>query len=204
VLIDYLKIALSIAHYHALGFKRVEAPWWVPREFVMLTKPSHVPESALYLIERNSKCLVASAEQSFLYMANQGMLPPGRYQATTPCFREEVQDQLRRKYFIKNELIITDKVDQIELESVIGSAVAFFATQVPLPTLLQVVPTTDGFDIEYDGIELGSYGIRSVPFLTWIFATACAEPRLSRAIAFSEFKKFGAQSNSQKNNESPE
>ncbi|NJO48259.1 MAG: hypothetical protein HC840_00925 [Leptolyngbyaceae cyanobacterium RM2_2_4] len=46
------------------------------------------------------------AEQSFLYMANQGMLPPGKYQAVSPCFRDEVQGPGRRKFFMKTSLSI--------------------------------------------------------------------------------------------------
>jgi hypothetical protein len=34
-------------------------------------------------------------------------------------------------------------------------------------------------DIEFAGIELGSYGIRSCDFLDWVYGTGVAEPRLS-------------------------
>jgi len=33
-----------------------------------------------------------------------------------------------------------------------------------------------------EGYELGSYGIRECEFLTWIYGTACAEPRTSKLI----------------------
>lgn len=33
--------------------------------------------------------------------------------------------------------------------------------------------------LEYNGYELGLYGIRSSEFLDWIYATGCAEPRMS-------------------------
>lgn len=187
--IDYKKISDAIDFYENLGFKRVEAPWWVPKEIMNITKPKDSPEGSEYFLSKNNKCLVASAEQSFLYMANQGMLPPGKYQATTPCFREEIQGPMKRKYFIKNELIITDSPDPVNLLLVIDQALSFFKTQVPDASQLRIIKIDDTFDIEYDGIELGSYGIRETSFLKWVYATGCAEPRLSRAIQKSEFKK---------------
>jgi len=35
---------------------------------------------------------------------------------------------------------------------------------------------------DYNGVELGSYGIRECKFLKWIYGTGCAEPRLSQVI----------------------
>lgn len=179
--IDYKKISDSINFYDLHGFKRVEAPWWVPMEIMAITAPKG-KEGGDYYLPKNNKCLVASAEQSFLYLANQGLLPKGRYQATSPCFRDETQGPMRRKFFIKNELIITDVVNEEILHKTIELALNFFKTIVPNPDLLQIFEDNSGFDIEYGGIELGSYGIRSCSFLDWIYATGCAEPRLSRAI----------------------
>ena len=182
MLIDYRKIADSIDFFEKLGYQRVEAPWWVPPQIIEITRPEGYTEANDYYLAKNSKCLVASAEQSFLYMANQGLLPKGKYQATTPCFREEVQGPLKRKYFIKNELIITDTVNKNALSTIVEQAVAFFKTQVPDISKLSIVAINDTFDVEYAGVELGSYGIRSTPYLDWIYATGCAEPRLTRAI----------------------
>lgn len=186
--IDYKKINDSILFYEQCGFHRLEAPWWVPETIVNITKPADAPKEN-YLLTKNNKCLVASAEQSFLYMANKGLLPKGKFQAVTPCFRDEIQGGLKRKFFIKNELIITDDVNEKALDKVIQQAFAFFATQVPNKELLKVVKIDDTFDIEYDGIEIGSYGIRETSFLKWAFGTGAAEPRLSLAIAEANFKR---------------
>ena len=185
--IDYKKIDDSINFYLKHGFERIEAPWWVPENILNITKPSDAPEENYYL-KKNNKCLVASAEQSFLYMANQGLLPKGKFQATTPCFRDEIQGEFKRKFFIKNELIITDDVNPEKLKEVISLCFDFFKTQVNHPELLKIIPIDDTFDIVYNNIELGSYGIRSTHFVSWIFATGCAEPRLSRAISKTNFE----------------
>lgn len=194
-LINYQYISESIRHYEVLGYNRVEAHWWVPEDIMMITAPKdREGKDLLYKIEKNKKCLVASGEQSFLYMANQGMLVPGKYQTVTPCFRDELQGPMRRKYFLKNELINTQYVNSRALSECINDALAFFASVVPDKNKLKVVAVKENgsameynsFDIEYDGVELGSYGIRSTSFLEWVYATGCAEPRLSRAIAVSE------------------
>lgn len=194
-MINYQNLADSNTYYTDKGYTRIEAPWWVSEDIMNITKP----DGHLYYIPTNQKCLVASGEQSFLYMANKGRLPSGKYQTITPCFRNESIGRLHKKCFIKNELIITDiKIDS--LSTIIADAFFFFKNKIEqekLPLdLLQV--TVDGeimpldyieiakpsiiYDITYDGVEIGSYGYRECEFLKWVFGTGCAEPRLSRAL----------------------
>lgn len=182
-MINYLRLGQSQEFYEQLGYKRLEAPWWVPVEIMNITIPPHVdPVDSLYYLEKNKKALVASGEQSLLYLANQGLLPPGKYQTVTPCFRDEAQGPMRRKFFMKNELMIAHSNDPQQLSEIIKAAMAFFQTQVPDQNELKVVTTSEGFDIEYKGVEIGSYGIRKTSFIEWIYGTGLAEPRFSRAI----------------------
>jgi hypothetical protein len=93
---------------------------------------------------------------------------------------------------LKNELIITDKVDQDELMNVVMLAKDFFLTKLGIEnekSMKILVNEEGGYDIEYKGIELGSYGIRECPFLAWIYATGCAEPRLSTCQNLRTWKK---------------
>lgn len=182
-MIDYQKIENSIKFYKENGFNRIEAPWWVPNEITKITLPK---DSKQYSIINNNKDLVGSAEQGFLYMMNQGLLPEGKYQAVTPCFREETQGILKRKYFLKNELIIVNSNLLSDMEEVINICFNFFKTQVPREDYLKKVYTNEGIDIEYSGVEIGSYGIRKYKHLKWVYATGCAEPRLTRAILGSQ------------------
>lgn len=181
-MIDYSVIAHAIRYYEANGFLRVEVPWTVTEEVLNITKPEGAKHN-YQLRHDNGKCLVASAEQSFLYQYLKGFLPKGRFQATTPCFRFENYDELHTKNFIKTELIITDKVDTEELKKVIGQTFNFFRNYFPVDGL-SVEPTgivggEKTYDITFNGDELGSYGIRECSFLKWIYATGVAEPRLS-------------------------
>jgi hypothetical protein len=175
-MIDYRLIAESIDFYEVNGFKRIESPWTVSEYVDNLTKPEGVLS---FQLKHNNKCLVASGEQSFLYLYLKDFLPKGQYQTTTPCYRFESFDYLHTKYFIKNELIKTDLVNNSELDKIIEICFNFFKNYI---NDVNIVQTAIGFDVMYRDYELGSYGIRENEFLKWIYATGCAEPRLSKII----------------------
>ena len=181
-MINYNNLAKSIEFYEIQGYKRIEAPWLVPPCIDNITKPKNKRH---YMLKHNNKCLVASGEQSFLYLYLKENLPLGKFQTITPCFRDERYDLYHEKYFMKNELINTENVDKYNLENMIDTAKRFYETIVPNRNKLEVFETNIGFDIlYYDNnditVELGSYGIRECEFLKWIYGTGCAEPRLSK------------------------
>jgi hypothetical protein len=183
-MINYTIIADSIEYYKAHGFKRIESPWTVTSAISAITKP--IEAENFSIIEKN-KVLVASGEQSFLYLYNKGFLPKGMFQTVTPCFRNDVFDTLHTKYFIKNELIKTDVVNESELTRMIKTAAIFFEKYLGID--VQIVKTgIMSYDINYKDIELGSYGIRKCAFLTWIYGTGVAEPRLSMVLNKYEIK----------------
>lgn len=174
-MINYKIIDDSIIHYESAGFKRIESPWTVSREILDLTKPvDKIP----YQLEHNKKCLVGSGEQSFLYLYLKGFLPYGRFQTVTPCFRDEEFGFLHTKYFMKNELIITDIIHGDTVGKMVNNAIDFLSKYLDKDNL-RIVSTEEGYDILYKQDELGSYGIRKSDFLVWIYGTGVAEPRLS-------------------------
>jgi hypothetical protein len=175
-MIDYKILDESVNYYQQRGFKRIEAPWTVSQYVDDITKPAGVLS---FQLKHNDKCLVASGEQSFLYLYLKEFLPKGQYQTITPCFRFESFDYLHTKYFMKNELIKTDVVNNDQLVKIVDIALKFFRLYIPQS---ECVVTKDGFDIVCGDYELGSYGIRECEFLKWIYATGCAEPRLSNLI----------------------
>ena len=172
-MINYALLDDSIRWYAGSGFLRIEAPWTVSEKVDDITRP---PDRIHFQLKHNDKCLVASGEQSFLYLYLKDFLPKGQYQTITPCYRYESFDYLHTKYFMKNELIKTDKVDQYELEKMVDMCLGWFRRFLPAA---EVIKTDIGFDIEVFGKELGSYGIRSCEFLDWVYGTGCAEPRTS-------------------------
>lgn len=175
-MIDYKLINDSIEYYEKSGFFRIESPWTVSENVDRITKPE---DAVSFQLKHNNKCLVASGEQSFLYLYLKEFLPKGQFQTVTPCFRYEQFDWLHTKYFIKNELIKTDVVNEDALHDIVNNSYLFFKNYIPD---VKIVTTESGLDIMYENIELGSYGIRECEFLKWIYGTGCAEPRLSKAI----------------------
>lgn len=176
-MINYQIIQDSIDFYTSKGFQRIEAPWTVTKAISDITKPKDAGDFTI--LEKN-KVLVASGEQSFLYLYNKGLLPKGKFQTVTPCFREEPFDEFHSKYFIKNELIVTDNLyKNIELD-LAHDALIFFNRY--LKRKAQIIKTNNSYDIVCDNIELGSYGRRKCSFLKWVYGTGVAENRLSRVI----------------------
>jgi len=176
-MIDFKLLDDSVKYYTENGFQRIELPWTVSPYVDDITRPKN---KTPFQLNVNNKRLVASGEQSFLYLYLKEFLPHGTYQGSTPCFRNESVDYLHMQYFIKNELIKTDVVNEEELQKIIKISYEFF--QQYFKQNLDVVQTEIGFDITIDGNELGSYGIRECEFLKWIYGTGCAEPRLSTLI----------------------
>lgn len=175
-MINYERIAKSISFYEERGFTRIESPWTVTEAISNITRP---PDSTNWTISEKNKVLVASGEQSFLYLSLKGFLSPGKYQTVTPCFRNDGFDQFHTKYFIKNELINTQNTSKTELEKMVECAHAFFKNE--LNETIDIHYLVDGsIDLECKGIELGSYGVRECSFLKWIYGTGCAEPRMSQ------------------------
>jgi hypothetical protein len=177
-MIDYKLLNDSLIFYENNGYKRIESPWTVSQYVDDLTRPKdRVP----FELKHNNKRLVASGEQSFLYLYLKEFLPLGQFQTITPCYRFESFDYLHTKYFIKNELIKTDVVNKSELDKIVITALEFFNKFFPRLDL-DTIKTEDGYDITVNGLELGSYGIRECEFLKWIYGTGCAEPRTSKLI----------------------
>lgn len=175
-MINYNILNTAINYYSQEGFQRIETPWTVSEYVDRITKPEGRVSMQL---KHNNKCLVASGEQSFLYLYLKDFIPKGKFQTKTPCFRDENFDLTHTKYFMKCELINTQTVTPIELEKMVGLSLNFFRKYLSNPV---VVETQEGYDIECGGIELGSYGIRTCDYLEYIYGTGCAEPRLSQTI----------------------
>lgn len=182
-MIRYDILAKSQEHYEARGYIVIEVPWTVPNPIVNITYYIEKKDNEFFLHHKD-KSLVASGEQGFLALYNKGFLPKGNFQTITPCFRDETFDETHTKYFMKNELIITDIQDTIDqLNIIVTDAYSFFIDYVRDKDHLKIIQLGDfAYDICYKGIELGSYGYRECSFLKWIYGTGVAEPRFSRTI----------------------
>lgn len=176
-MINYGYLTASLKFYESVGFSRIEVPWWVSKEI------GDVTFNAGNKFELNGgKILVGSGEQGFLHLISKGNLPDGQFVTLTPCFREDFNGIYYQKNFMKTELIKTNSVCNEELKKMIDLCLNFFKsiTEPKHHELLTVVETSIGYDINFNGIEIGSYGIRTCSFIKWIYATGLAEPRFSK------------------------
>jgi hypothetical protein len=185
--INYKYISNSIEHYVNNGYNYIEVPWYVTKDVMNVTKPLNINIDDDYYIPKNNKFLVASAEQSFIYLIFKGIITPGYYVGVTPCFRFEKITDTHRKVFMKVELIyISENMNEDlnkPLDKIILDAKTFFEETLGHTTDLIEVHQENSiinYDINYKNYELGSYGIRKHKNLFhWVYGTGCAEPRLS-------------------------
>jgi len=176
--INWENLSTGIDYYKTRAFKYIEVPWFIPTEIM------HITYDGPYRFKTPLGDMIGSAEQSFLHLQfNQG-LAPGRYMTITPCFRDEPETEFNFKQFIKLELYITDDVSEKRLQKAINTCQWFMYNMLCDEGVYvnpEIKDMGDGtFDIECEGIELGSYGIREHEGHKWIYATGIAEPRLSQ------------------------
>jgi hypothetical protein len=176
--IDYVKIGRAQTYYRAVGYKNIDVPWMASFKAVMATMP---PGRSVF--QTPAGCLVGSGEQGFIDLILKGELQPGRYQCTTPCFRDEPEyNELTRISFFKTELIWYMPEDaRAAFEEILNTALACFF-EVSDATTFEGVQTDEGMDIYFNGIELGSYGVRKMDSHIWAYGTGLAEPRFSIAM----------------------
>lgn len=195
-MIDYELVGEAINWYQYQfqhvngGFKYVEAPWLIESEAMLVTLPKDkYGICTTYCNEdtKQAKYLPGSAEQSFIQMMLDNTLPNGQYCAAGPCFRDEVEDELHSTTFFKVELIIVGSNKKEDLDWLVKVASSFFNSRSNVEEdngkfEVDVEKTEDGFDLLLNGIEIGSYGMRSYKNYKWIYGTGLALPRFNKAI----------------------
>ena len=189
-MIDYEIIADSLKFYSSIGYKRIEVPWVVSKPISDITRPSSVHGHDVIKNDK-LKTFVGSGEQGFLYLMAKSQLPHGFYVTTTPCMRDDTFDETHTKYFVKTELIHvgefkTDIDRDSAVEKLMRDALQFFRRHTS--GKIQAVSSADSIDWEYNGIEIGSYGMRRSMVGDWIFGTGVAEPRFSRLLKYYDRK----------------
>lgn len=186
-MINYTLIGEALAYYKNLHkYKEMDVPWFVSKRTIEITKP---PEARNF--DTFAGCLVASGEQSLLDI--RGSLNHNqKYVCATPCFRDEKEhDYLHLQHFFKVELMHVHPVDEIKaLDDMIRAAVFFHKAHVkhnPFASEIKVDTVATGaggmeIDIEINGIEVGSYGVREFEGFRWVYGTGVAEPRFTQAL----------------------
>lgn len=171
-IIDTELLMKAMSFYQGIGYKPIPAPMLVDKDIVELTIPKGNKAR-----EHLGKYYVGSAEQSFYQIIKDGMKPDGSYMMITPCERDEVEDELHLGIFLKVELISTVK----SKEDILRDASDFLYHSY---IGHNIVKTENGFDLEVNGIEVGSYGAIKYSGYDITFGTGIALPRLTKATGY--------------------
>ena len=158
-----------------MGYTYVETPWVVPREVSEITYQGDALSCQL-------GDLVGSAEQGFLALPE---IKDAKLVSCGPCFRNEpVIDAAHQSWFMKIELYQSgDHFDEIIFDANSVMREAFIRLMTPYNARgLTQVATPEGADLMLNGIEVGSYGVRTVGNRTWTYGTGLALPRFMVAI----------------------
>lgn len=150
--------------YTLRGYEYIDVPTLVgadainstiPEESKVDTKPILPPD--LYH--------VASGEQGFIELWLENLLPKDKkLQTITACQRPFDKDrgELYQEWFIKLELYNPDKNSFIDMLKDARDCYSMYFNVAP--SALEVVSTPLGLDLFYNGIEIGSYGSRTLTF----------------------------------------
>ena len=182
-LIDWGILHRACIHYSYLGYEQKETPWIIPENYGKTTKP-HVDKSFVHnndMFKNQAHELVGSAEQGFIYLLLNNLLPVGKYFSVSPCFRVDNYDSTHLPWFMKLELLIYSPGKEIEyLNTILQDAFTFF--NMNSENQCQKIMLDDGtYDINLNGLEIGSYGIREIENIKYIYGTGIALPRFNVA-----------------------
>lgn len=177
--IDSKLLVKAIEYYSSKGFLHLSAPMLVDKDIIELTlpkdkSPREHSNTGLYY--------VGSAEQSYyqLLKKHPSIYSKNSYMLLTPCERDEVEDELHLGIFLKLELISCE-ITSYGLASLVYEFLHPYILSKRCTSAL--VKTDEGYDIEINNIEVGSFGTRSVFGKDVTYGTGLALPRISQALS---------------------
>lgn len=179
--IDWNLINSAIRYYRKCGYKYIEVPWIVHESVNKMTLPNNVSSLTI----ENKGSLIGSAEQGILSLVVNNQLEKGKYVACSPCFRNEPKlDRLHQTYFMKVELYNDLDVNENTVSSMIQTVENFLLSEFENIRRYNIIKEKTNYetDILLNGIEIGSYGIRTINAHSWVYGTGLALPRLTLAM----------------------
>lgn len=179
---DWVLLSQAFQFYQKIGYQYCEVPYLLPEGYTHLTKPhndrSYILQDSLF--SQQNQELVGSAEQSFIYLMVNKQLPNHKLCAITPCFRTDNYNNTHFPWFMKCELFqLSDNIE--DCQWMIYDAFTFYSTVAPYSQLEVIQTGHESWDINYNGIEIASFGLRRFNFGTFIYGTGLALPRFTIA-----------------------
>lgn len=160
----------AISFYENLGYKMQDIPLIIDKDVCDFTKPSFCKS-----FKHGIHDYIGSAEQSFLQLIKDKKITDGKYQALSPCIRNEpILDETHYLIFLKLELIVLNTTDFLHIAHQVQTVMQVLGVST------DIVKTPIGVDLfDRHGIELGSYGTRTYLGVDYAYGTGIAEPRFS-------------------------
>ena len=183
-MISLERLMAAANYYQQRGFQPVSVPHVVSCEVSNLTRPLDRNE----LFHDEGKTVYsASAEHGFLELLSKGEIEEGSYQAITPCYRDEPElDNIHFKVFLKLELAMIGGEAQANADYMCEVAKKFFRSLGIKPFKVNAGSVLSPLQCDLvtgQGLELGSYGVRSGVSKPYAYGTGMAEPRTSYVVS---------------------
>lgn len=175
--LNYNRLAQAQAFYKGKGYQCVETPWLVSPQAVRATLPMQEA-----MMETIRGILVNGGEQSFIQKIMEGSIEPGKYQTVVPCF----QATSPHGNSMKLDLIwYQPETIQVAYQTLLNDALECFF-EVSDAETFGAVATESGYNVEFNGVVIGSYGVRKMDANEknhlWVYGTGLAEPKFSVAM----------------------
>lgn len=178
--INYARLGAAQKIFEEFGFQNIETPWLVSPQAIDATIPP-----GFRSFDSLFGCLVGSAEQGFIQLMSDGQLTPDTcYQSTSPCFRQEDEyNELTRQTFMKLELHwYRPQEPRKAVQMMLRTVFDCYFEIAPEVERFDLIETPEGLDINLNGVEIGSFGVREWNGHVWAYGTGLAEPRFSLAM----------------------
>lgn len=161
-----------------MGYEPISVPYIVDLDIVKFT----LPKDRVAWEHGDFGYYVGSAEQSIYQMIKDGVELPNKMMAITPCQRDEVVDESHLEIFLKIELVSLDhKHTFINIMHDVLKYIHYSGLDYghELTNVLQ--DDQISYDINLNGIEIGSYGCRTYNDIVVHYGTGLALPRFEYA-----------------------
>lgn len=185
--INWLLLAQAQNYYVEHGFLYCEVPYLIPEQYGALTKPHNDQSFVLnnHLFAEQAHELVGSAEQGFIYLLATNQLKGDKLITVTPCFRTENYGMLHLPWFMKCELFhLSNSLE--DCQKMIKIAYDFYFKHCQARHLEIVQTDQESWDINLNGIEIASFGLRHLEFGNFIYGTGLALPRFEQSKKYYE------------------
>ena len=165
----------AMSFFKDKGYRFITVPMLVDEDVVNLTLPSDC--SAKFHLD---KCYVGSAEQYIYQLIKEGKDLPSKVLAITPCQRDDGIDEFHQEIFLKIELACTDNT--VTYHDIAIDVMEYYNTLTDNAKYVDFTDFDNTCDIEINGVEVGSYGMREYNGRIIHFGTGLALPRFLQAI----------------------